>query len=59
MVHRLSAQLYLPEERRFPVDSNHSDMVKFDSSQNSAFQTVVTCVKECLGVWWHGANNKT
>jgi hypothetical protein len=50
MVQRLSAQLYLPDEHRFPVSSNHSDMVKFDSQQCRAFQTVVTHMKECLGM---------
>jgi hypothetical protein len=50
MVQRLSAILYLPNERQYSVDSNHSDMVKFDSSRDRTFQTVVTNMKECLGV---------
>lgn len=50
MVERLSAQLYLPNERRFRSNSNHSDMVKFDSPQSRSFQTVVTYMKKCLGV---------
>jgi len=49
MVQRLSAQLYLPKEHRFPVTSNHRDIVKFDSQQCRTYQTVVTYMKECLG----------
>ena len=45
MVQRLSAQLYIPGESRYPVHSNHTDLVKFDSSQNKAFQTVVTSMR--------------
>ena len=45
MVQRLSAQLHLPRESRYPVHSNHTDLVKFDSSQNKAFQTVVTSME--------------
>ena len=46
MVERLSAQLYLPRESRYPVRSNHTDLVKFDSSRDKTFQTVVTTMKE-------------
>ena len=49
MVQRLSAQLYLPKESRYPVHSSHTDLVKFDSSRNKAFQTVVTIMKESVG----------
>ena len=49
MVKRLSAQLYLPKESRYPVRSSHMDMVKFDSSRNEAFQTIVTIMKEDVG----------
>ena len=51
MVQRLSAQLYLPRESRYPVPSNHTDLVKFDSSRNKSFQTVVTSMEgigECF-----------
>ena len=49
MVQRLSAQLYLPRESRYPVHVNHTDLVKFDSSRNKAFQTIVTIMKEDVG----------
>ena len=49
MVQRLSAQLYLPKESRYPVHSNHTDLVKFDSSRNKAFQTVITIMGEVIG----------
>ena len=48
MVQRLSAQLYIPRESRYPVHSNHTDLVKFDSPQNKAFQTVVTSLGEAI-----------
>ena len=51
MVQRLSAQLYLPRESRYSVPSNHTDLVKFDSSRNKSFQTVVTSMEgigECF-----------
>ena len=49
MVQRLSAQLYLPGEIRYPIHSSHTEMVKFDSPQNKAFQTVVTGIKKNIG----------
>ena len=49
MVQRLSAQLYLPKECRYPVHSSHADMVKFNSPRNKAFQTVVTIMEEGIG----------
>ena len=49
MVQRLSAQLYLPKESRYPVHSNHTDLVKFDSPQNKTFQTVVTIMEDGVG----------
>ena len=42
MVQRLSAQLVLPGEYCYEVPSNHTDMVKFESHENKAFQTVLT-----------------
>ena len=51
MVQRLSAQLYLPGESCYPINSNHTDMVKFDSPQEKAFQTVVTSIEEIIGTW--------
>ena len=58
MVQRLSAQLYLPKESRYPVCSSHMDLVKFDSSRNKAFQTVVTSMKD-IGECFisHGVGN--
>ena len=49
MVQRLSAQLYLPGESRYPVHSNHTDLVKFDSPREKAFQTVVTSIEDVIG----------
>ena len=49
MVQRLSAQLYLPKEYRYPVHSTHTDLVRFDSRRNKAFQTVVTIMEEGIG----------
>ena len=49
MVQRLSAQLYLPEESRYAVSSNHTDLVKFDSPREKAFQTVVIGIEDVIG----------
>ena len=49
MVQRLSAQHYLPGESRYPLHSNHADLVKFDSLRHTAFQTVVTTISEVIG----------
>ena len=49
MVQRLSTQLYLPGESRYPINFNHTDLVKFDSPQEMAFQTVVTSIEEIIG----------
>ncbi len=48
MVERISAQLYLHNERRIPVDANHTDMVKFSSSMDPIYTTVVRILKHCL-----------
>ncbi|TGZ77107.1 hypothetical protein EX30DRAFT_352096 [Ascodesmis nigricans] len=50
MVTRLSAQLNLPGEDRYPIDSDHTNMVKFDSRNDSAFQTVVTHLNQCISL---------
>lgn len=48
MVKSTSAQLYLPFEQRFSVESNHTDIVKFASRGDDTYKTVVTCMEECL-----------
>ncbi|KAF8537638.1 hypothetical protein BDD12DRAFT_930604 [Trichophaea hybrida] len=45
---RFSAQLYLPKERRIPIISNHTDMVKFSSPQGGTFQSVAKLMEECV-----------
>lgn len=52
MVSRLSALLYLPGENRYPVESDHINMVKFDSPNDRAFQTVVAHLNECISTWF-------
>jgi len=42
MVKKNSAQLYLPFEIRLPVDKNHTEMIKFSSSSDNTYQTVVS-----------------
>ena len=51
MVQRLSAQLYLPGESCYPINSGHTDLVKFDSPQEKAFQTIVTSVEVIIGMY--------
>jgi hypothetical protein len=50
MVKRLSAELYLPDECRVPVQENHTNMVKFASEVDKTFQTVVKHLRECIGM---------
>ncbi|KAF8535741.1 hypothetical protein BDD12DRAFT_891916 [Trichophaea hybrida] len=45
MVSRFSAQLYIPTEKRVPVEENHSNMVKFASAEDRTYRTVVRYVK--------------
>lgn len=47
MVDIFSAALNLPQERRFPIDEDHTNMVKFPSENTTAYQTVVSHVKAC------------
>ena len=48
MVKNNSAQLFWPSEYRIPVGSNHTDMVKFSSSEDTTYRTVVTRMTECV-----------
>ncbi|KAF8253372.1 hypothetical protein K440DRAFT_679363 [Wilcoxina mikolae CBS 423.85] len=48
MVKRNSAQLFLPNEHRIPVEHNHTDMVKFIASTDSTYQTVLCHIKDCV-----------
>ncbi|KAF8543181.1 hypothetical protein BDD12DRAFT_874965 [Trichophaea hybrida] len=45
MVSRFSAQLFVPTERRVPVEENHSNMVKFASAEDRTYRTVLRYVK--------------
>jgi len=48
MVKKNSAQLFWPSEHRIPVGRNHTDMVKFCSSDDATYQTVVTQMTKCV-----------
>jgi len=48
MVRNNSAQLFWPSEHRIPVGRNHTDMVKFFSSEDATYRTVVTRMTECV-----------
>jgi hypothetical protein len=48
MVKKSSAQLFWPSEHRVPVGRNHTDMVKFSSSEDATYRTVVTNMTECV-----------
>ena len=48
MVKNNSAQLFWPSEHRVPVESNHTDMVKFCSSEDATYRTVVSHMTECV-----------
>jgi hypothetical protein len=48
MVKNHSAQLFWPYEHRVPVGRNHTDMVRFSSSEDGTYQTIVTRMTECV-----------
>jgi hypothetical protein len=48
MVKKISAQLFLPNEHRIPVQHNHTDMVKYIASTDSTYQTVVKHIRDCV-----------
>jgi hypothetical protein len=48
MVKNNSALLFWPSEHRVPVGCNHTDMVKFSSSEDATYQTIVTRMTECV-----------
>jgi len=48
MVKKNSAQLFWPSEHRVPVGRNHTDMVRFCSSEDATYRTVVTHMNECV-----------
>jgi hypothetical protein len=45
MVSHFSAQLYVPTEKRVPVEENHSNMVKFASAEDRTYRTIVRYMK--------------
>lgn len=47
MVRRFSAQLHIPGELQYPVEKNHSDIMKLVEG-DSTYQTVVTHIKKTL-----------
>jgi len=48
MVKDNSALLFWPSEHCVPVGRNHRDMVKFSSSEDTTYRTVVTHMTECV-----------
>lgn len=48
MVKDNSAQLFWPSEHSVPVRRNHTDMVKFSSSEDATYRTVVTHMTKCV-----------
>jgi hypothetical protein len=52
MVEKVSAQLYLPNEHRIPVPSNHTDMVKFLAPSDRTYCSVVSHIEiEVDQIW--------
>lgn len=47
-VTRNSALLDVPYETQVGVESNHTDMVKFDIDEDATYCTVVTHLEKCL-----------
>ncbi|KAF8538592.1 hypothetical protein BDD12DRAFT_884762 [Trichophaea hybrida] len=50
IVERFSALTFLQSEHRVPVNTTHTGIVKFATSTDSTYQTVVTHITECIGV---------
>ncbi|KAF8533001.1 hypothetical protein BDD12DRAFT_785076, partial [Trichophaea hybrida] len=48
MVKKISAQLYMQDEHRIPVERNHTELVKFPTRVDPTYQTVVYYLKQCL-----------
>lgn len=48
MVKRHSAQLYWPNASIYPVNENHTNMVKFAVEEDDTYQCVVNHMKEWL-----------
>jgi hypothetical protein len=48
MVKKNSAQLGWPSEHRVPVERSHNDMVRFPSSEDATYRTIVTRMTECV-----------
>jgi hypothetical protein len=39
---KTAAQLFVPNEDRFPTPKNHSDLVKFPTRADETYKTVIT-----------------
>jgi hypothetical protein len=48
MVERFSSLLRLPSEQAYPIDKDHSNMVKFSSPAEASYQTVVRCMSKFI-----------
>jgi hypothetical protein len=48
MVNRNSAMLFWPFEHRIPVESDHTDIVKFPARGNSTYGSVVAHMTKCM-----------
>lgn len=51
MVQKTSAQCSMPGEVPIPIDSNHSDMVKFSSPEERAFRSVIKYMESLVGAY--------
>lgn len=48
MVKNLSALLCLKQESRYPIDEDHTNMVKFAVPVDKNYESVVRHIKECM-----------
>lgn len=48
MIRNISALLYLQQEHRFAIHEDNTNMVKFMTSIDKNYQTVVLYIRECL-----------
>jgi hypothetical protein len=48
MVKNFSALLCLKQESRYPIDEDHTNMVKFAGPVDKNYESVVRHIKECM-----------
>lgn len=48
MIRNISALLFLPQENRYAINEDNTNMVKFGTRDDENYKVVVRHIKECL-----------